>query len=283
VRLLALSDLHLGHPANRAALQDIEGNGEDWLILAGDLGETQAHLQLAFDVLGPRFGRLLWVPGNHELWTVPSDPRRGVAKYEALVETCRASGVLTPEDPWPLWTGEGGPVRIALLFLLYDYSFAPDGLDPAGAVAWAAEEGLRCADEDVLHPDPFPSRAAWCAARCDDAERRLEEAARRGPLVIVNHYPLRRELARLPRIPRFAVWCGTRRTEDWPWRFGARVVVAGHLHLRTTDWIRGVRFEEVSLGYPRQWDTSRGPGRYLREVLPGPPPPDGDRGPVFLR
>jgi hypothetical protein len=245
------------------------------------VGETTAHLRLAFETLRPRFARLLWVPGNHELWTVPREPLRGEAKYRAMVGLCREHGVLTPEDPWPAWTGEGGPCTIALLFLLYDYSFAPDGMDPRAAVAWAAEEGLRCTDEDVLHPDPFPSREAWCAARCAEAEARL--AGVRGRLVIVNHYPLRRELARLPRIPRFAVWCGTRRTEDWPWRFGADVVVAGHLHLRTTDWIDGVRFEEVSLGYPRQWAAGRGAGAYLREILPGPPVASGRSGPVFHR
>jgi predicted phosphodiesterase len=281
VKLWALSDLHVGHPANRQALDTLTAHPDDWLILAGDLGETRDHLRRVFHTLGPRFARLLWVPGNHELWTVASEPLRGVAKYEAMVATCREASVLTPEDPWPVFTGDGGPITIALLFLLYDYSFGPDGADASAALAWAAEAGLRCTDEDVLHPDPFPSRAAWCAARCDAAERRL--AATAGPLVIVNHFPLRRELARLPRIPRFAIWCGTRRTEEWPWRYDARVVVAGHLHLRTTDWIRGVRFEEVSLGYPRQWDAQRGPGRYLREILPGPMPPPGDTGPVVHR
>jgi hypothetical protein len=88
--------------------------------------------------------------------------------------------------------------------------------------------------------------------------------------MLVNHYPLRRDLAQLPAIPRFAIWCGTRRTHDWPQRFGASVVVSGHLHLRATRIIDGVRFEEVSLGYPREW-TRRGPqGTGLRRILPGP-------------
>ena len=46
--------------------------------------------------------------------------------------------------------------------------------------------------------------------------------------------------------------------------------MAGHLHVRTTDWIDGVRFEEVSLGYPRHWRRDRGIDGYLREILPGP-------------
>jgi hypothetical protein len=31
----------------------------------------------------------------------------------------------------------------------------------------------------------------------------------------------------------------------------------------------GVRYEEVSLGYPRDWRADRGLGAYLRHVLPG--------------
>jgi hypothetical protein len=74
---------------------------------------------------------------------------------------------------------------------------------------------------------------------------------------------------RLPRIPRFSIWCGTKRTEDWHTRFRAEVVVSGHLHMPATLWRDGVRFEEVSLGYPMQW-KHRGLVKSLREVLPGP-------------
>jgi hypothetical protein len=99
----------------------------------------------------------------------------------------------------------------------------------------------------------------------------LAKASRQHPVVLINHFPLKRQLVRLPRIPRFSVWCGTDRTEDWHQRFRAKVVVAGHLHIRTTDWIDGTRFEEVSLGYPNQWRSRQGMEAYLREILPGPP------------
>lgn len=59
-------------------------------------------------------------------------------------------------------------------------------------------------------------------------------------------------------------------TEDWHIRFRALAVVSGHLHMRATRWRDGVRFEEVSLGYPRQWEVSRGVGEYLRQILPVP-------------
>jgi hypothetical protein len=78
---------------------------------------------------------------------------------------------------------------------------------------------------------------------------------------------LREDLAKLPRIPRFSIWCGTRRTEDWHLRFNATVVVSGHLHIRSTSHRDGVRFEEVSLGYPRQWSDLITPDHCVREIL----------------
>jgi hypothetical protein len=86
--------------------------------------------------------------------------------------------------------------------------------------------------------------------------------------VLVNHWPLRYDLARPPRVPRFSLWSGTTRTEDWGRRYRARAVVTGHLHFRTTLWRHGVRYDEVSLGYPRDWRREHGIAWYLREVLP---------------
>ncbi len=273
MKLWALSDLHVGFAQNRALLEAMPDHGADWLILAGDVGESAEHLSWTLDVLQPRFGRLIWVPGNHELWTRPREGgARGVAKYDELVALCRARRVLTPEDPYPLWEGEGGPHRLAPLFLLYDYSFRPDEVPASQALGWAMEHDILCADEHLLHPDPFPSREAWCQARCELTEARLERARvlDAHPMVLINHFPLLRDHAVLPRIPRFSIWCGTRRTEDWHLRFRASVVVYGHLHIRGTRELDGVRFEEVSLGYPSQRRQPLDARDCLKQVLPHP-------------
>ena len=82
---------------------------------------------------------------------------RGVERYQHLVEVCRRLGVVTPEDEFPVWTGPGGPVRIAPLFLLYDYSFrAPGARTKEESLALAREAGVVCTDEYLLHPDPYP-------------------------------------------------------------------------------------------------------------------------------
>jgi 3',5'-cyclic AMP phosphodiesterase CpdA len=278
MKLWAISDVHVGHRKNREAMAALPSYGDDWIIVAGDVGETEEHLESTLVELGRRFARVLWVPGNHELWTVtsepprsPSDRARGEDKYQRLVALCRRHGVLTPEDEYPLWTGEGGPRVIALLFVLYDYSFRPDDVPAEDALAWAETSGVVCADEYLLHPDPYPSIPAWCAERVTVTERRLAAVEPGARLVLVNHFPLDERLLKLWRIPRFSLWCGTRKTRDWHRRYPVEVVVYGHTHRRATDWIDGVRFEEVSLGYPRDWSQERGAEAYLRQILPSPP------------
>jgi predicted phosphodiesterase len=293
MKLWALSDLHLGHPRNREALSRMPSFGDDWLMVGGDVGETEDHLTLALVELSKRFAKLFWVPGNHELWTVPSPGHpglRGEAKYQALVALCRRHGVLTPEDPFAVFIGEGGPRVIAPLFVLYDYSFRPDHVPAEGAVAWAEETGVLCTDEHLLHPDPYPSIPAWCAARLAFTERRLDEVEPGTRLVLVNHFPLDERLLKLWLVPRFSIWCGTRRTRDWHLRYPVDVVVYGHTHKRATDWLDGVRFEEVSLGYPRDWSQDQGMHPYVRQILPAPAPAWKEPGawsrpapPAFLR
>lgn len=269
MKLWAIADLHVGYRENRDALGAIPDHPDDWLIVAGDAGDSPAQFDYVLRTLVPKFRQLVWVPGNHDLWTPRSvdAATRGVAHYERLVAMCRQYGVLTPEDPFAQWPGDGPLRAIVPMFLLYDYSFAPDGLQPPDAVAWAGEDGLRSADEELLAPHPYATREAWCHARVDATRSRLESLPRDARLVLVNHFPLRAELAVLPRIPRFTIWCGTRLTEDWHQRFNVEAVVYGHLHMRSSRTLDGVRFEEVSLGYPRQWDRRRGAGAYLRRIL----------------
>jgi 3',5'-cyclic AMP phosphodiesterase CpdA len=281
MRLWAISDLHVGHPDNRALVEAIPDHGADWLILGGDLGETLDHLTFVLDTLGPRFGRLLWVPGNHDLWSRDGAPR-GEAKYHQLVAACRARGVLTPEDPYPPWPGARPPnlapeatIRLAPLFLLYDYGFRPDDVPLEGVLDWALEDNILCLDERLLHSDPHPSRVAWCHARLRETEARLSALGPNDRPILINHWPLRRDLLFIRRVPRFSPWCGTPLTEDWHRRFRALAVVSGHQHVPRTDWRDGTRFEEVSLGYPREWRRALGaaPGApRLRDILPGPSP-----------
>nr|WLD25877.1 metallophosphoesterase TurQ [Streptomyces sp.] len=271
-RLLAVSDPHVGMADNRPILESLRpGHPDDWLIVAGDVGELTEDIDWALRLLAGRFAKVVWAPGNHELWTPREDPvqARGEERYRHLVELCRGLGVVTPEDPWPVWRGPGGPVAVAPLFLLYDYTFrAPGTTTKAQSLARAHAQGVVCTDEYLLHPDPYPSRDAWCRARVAETLTRLEAHDPEVPLVLVNHYPLVREPTEVLWHPEFAQWCGTVLTADWHRRFRTAAVVYGHLHIPRTTWYDGVRFEEVSIGYPREWRRRGHPRGLLRQILP---------------
>jgi hypothetical protein len=275
-RLLAVSDLHVGYPENRAYADSLApGDPGDWLIVAGDVGETFADVGFVLASLASRFATVIWTPGNHELWTLPSDQvaLRGIARYEALLKVCRRFGVLTPEDDFPVWDGPGGPVTVAPLFTLYDYSFAAggvaDGADAAAddahrrsaALLAARRAGVTPADEERLHADPYPSVAAWCRDRVAATEQRL--AAVDGPVVLASHWPLLPGPVGALRQQAFAPWCGTTLTDGWHLKYDVTAAVYGHLHIPRTTQHDGVRFEEVSVGYPREWQR--------RGAAPPPP------------
>ena len=269
--LLAVSDLHVAYAENRAVVDRVRPfSADDWLIVAGDVGERFADIESTLGDLAARFRRVIWVPGNHELWTHPSDPVtvRGAERYAALVGMCRGLGVVTPEDEFPIWRGAGGPVAIVPIFQLYDYTFRMPGVDSTQeSLRRAYEAGVVCTDEHLLHPDPFPSREAWCADRVSRTEKRLDDLDQALPTVLVSHWPLVREPTDVLWYPEFAQWCGTVRTADWHRRYRAVAAVYGHLHIPRTTEYDGVRFEEVSLGYPREWGRRGGEPDPVRRIL----------------
>ena len=271
--LWAVSDLHTGHLGNKPITESLYPDSpDDWLIVAGDVAERTDDIVWSLDLLRRRFAKVIWVPGNHELWTIAKDPRQifGTDRYDYLVNMCDHMGVITPEHPFPVWTERGGPATIVPMFLLYDYSFLPVGAtSKAEGLAIARERSVVATDEFLLSAQPHVSREEWCRSRLSQTRARLERLDWMTPTVLVNHFPLLREPCDALFYPEFAMWCGTIQTADWHSRYNAVCSVYGHLHIPRTTWHDGVRFEEVSVGYPREW-RRRKPFSWLRQVLPVP-------------
>ncbi|WP_439032685.1 metallophosphoesterase family protein [Gordonia terrae] len=273
--LWAISDLHIAHRGNEHIVDSIRPTSAgDWLIVAGDVAERTDDIIDTLRRLRTRFHTVVWVPGNHELYTTAKDPLQlfGVARYDYLVQACRDIGVVTPEDIYPLFDpGDGtDPVRVVPMFLLYDYTFRPEGTaNKLTALALARERNVVATDEFLLSPEPFPTRDAWGRARIEITRRRLEAIDPAEKTVLINHWPLRREPCDALIYPEFALWCGSELTADWHKDFNAACCVYGHLHIPRTTWYDGIRFEEVSVGYPREWKRRGLPNPLMRNIIPG--------------
>ena len=128
-KLYAIADIHVAFAVNRVAWSNLAPHPGDGLILCGDVGETIEHLEMAFSKATKCFDTVWWCPGNHEIYTLltgSSAGFRGEHKYQQCVEMARLYDVLTPEDDFVVWEGQGGPAVIAPIFTLYDYSFRPE-------------------------------------------------------------------------------------------------------------------------------------------------------------
>ena len=58
MKLWAISDLHVGYAENRGVVEQLAAQPaqpDDWLVLAGDLGESAADLRFVVQTLRPRF------------------------------------------------------------------------------------------------------------------------------------------------------------------------------------------------------------------------------------
>ncbi len=274
--LWAISDLHVAHRGNEHIVDQIHPTDpDDWLIVAGDIGERTDDIAETLRRLRARFDTVIWVPGNHELYTTAKDPLQihGVARYDYLVQACRDMGVVTPEDIYPIFDpGDGSPtVRVVPMFLLYDYTFRPEGTTTAlAALALARERNVVATDEFLISPEPYPTRDAWGRARVEQTRKRLDAIDPAERTVLINHWPLRREPTDALMYPEFALWCGSELTHDWHTRYRAACSVYGHLHIPRTTWYDDVRFEEVSVGYPREWKRRGLPEPLLRPIWPDP-------------
>jgi len=119
MRVFALSDIHVDYKVNAewVANLSIADYQDDLLILAGDVTDTPSLFQWCLTTLAMRFRKVLFVPGNHDLWVI-RDGRQKTSfdKFKELETLVNSSGaVMTAYYEHDL--------AIIPLFGWYDYSF----------------------------------------------------------------------------------------------------------------------------------------------------------------
>lgn len=123
MRVFAVSDIHLDYPENQRWLLDLSAFDfqSDILILAGDVTDNLALLSYCFEVLVQKFLKVLFVPGNHELWVNRVGTREAsnissLEKHNKVVKLAIGHGIVT--EPYTI-----EKVTIVPLQSWYDYSF----------------------------------------------------------------------------------------------------------------------------------------------------------------
>lgn len=253
MRVFALSDVHVDYDENARWVSQLSLSDyrDDLLILAGDLTDRLSLLETTLRAFASRFRRVLFVPGNHELWVV-RDGRGGdsFAKFatvrgiaaECGVETgpLREGGLaIRPFQGW--YDGSFGAPSAALRTIWSDYRACrwPDGFDAERIAAHfdamnEADEGFGADAEVRISCSHFLPRAELLPAFVPDSVRML-----------------------LPVL-------GSSRIEARLRRWGARLHVYGHSHLNRDVRLDGVRYVNNAFGYPGE---SRIAARALKCIL----------------
>jgi predicted phosphodiesterase len=114
----AVSDIHVDYPQNLEWVLGLDCHEyqADVLLLAGDVSEDMKLLERVLRGCLERFAKVMFVPGNHDLWVRRCTYDCSLAKFGRILELCGELGVAT--EPFEY---EG--VEFLPLFSWYDFSF----------------------------------------------------------------------------------------------------------------------------------------------------------------
>ncbi|KAI8464673.1 MAG: hypothetical protein J3K34DRAFT_490958 [Monoraphidium minutum] len=215
-RVFAASDMHVDKAGARH-MEWVQGVGagpfqNDVLIVAGDVADTPAGVRATLAALRPKFGRLVYVPGNHELWLGPcggggagggGGSARGAADSFARLMELRQLCADLDVDTAPILAAPG--LVVAPLLSWYDAAFDRDDPRP-GQLRFDRFCSWPTADTDVwqvmlrlntpyLQPPPPPAggaapptHAAAAAASLACAAPSSAAAAPGGAVISTSHF-----------------------------------------------------------------------------------------------
>lgn len=119
MRVFALSDIHIDYDANAAWVAKLSTADyrDDVLILAGDVTDTLRKLDWCLKTLVQRFRKVLFVPGNHDLWVIRDHPQKtSLQKFDEVAAVVQWSGA-------SMETFRDRDLAIVPILTWYDYSF----------------------------------------------------------------------------------------------------------------------------------------------------------------
>jgi predicted phosphodiesterase len=238
MRVFALSDVHVDYEANVrwvAGLSDVDYL-DDVLILAGDVSDSLVKLELTLKSLVAKFRKVLFVPGNHELWVIRDE--NSATSLEKFRQVCR----VVEQSGASMQTFASEGVVIVPLLSWYDYSFGLPG--------------------DELRDTWMDYRACrWPSDLGMEAVARLFERANRLPntraetVISFSHF--------LPRIDVMPAYVsapnrrlypvlGSAKLDQQVRAVRAKIHVYGHSHVNQCVQIDGVTYVNNAFGYPRE-------------------------------
>ena len=262
MRIGVLSDIHVdlngGRPVIEALLAAMRRRGVETMLIAGDVSSDYRVTLESLEQLQERSGtRILFVPGNHDIW---NEAHPGITAWQAYEALERFPGNLTggPQEIGGGWTiiGDLG---------WYDYSF--------GGSRYSLKDFDRMQFGERIWQDRI--KAVWGRHTLevhrifhDKLDTQLERLAPASlasgdhKLILMTHVLPRREFTVQRPDPEWIylnAFLGSPDYGELALKYGVRYSICGHVHHRKQLTVDGTRFICNCLGYTEEWKWSRDP------------------------
>lgn len=251
MRIFTTSDIHLDFKPNREWLTHLSkvDYQQDCLILAGDISDKEDHLHLTFSILTKVFKHVLFVPGNHDLWTKNTRWNNSLEKFYTINTLAGQAGIHTGPLHLP-------HVSIIPLYSWYDFSFGI--CDEYLQERWM--DFSRCSwGESFDALDKFKEQpAAINAFFLSLNESRLSSNA--SNIISFSHF-----LPRIDVMPHYIPEIhqklypilGTHQLDTQIRKLGSNCHIYGHSHVNRDVMLEGIRYVNNAFGYPTEGRITR--------------------------
>jgi 3',5'-cyclic AMP phosphodiesterase CpdA len=270
MRLALTSDLHVDHHPEVVPLvaERARALRPDVLIVAGDVSSKLETLEAALAALRAAAPHLVFVPGNHDLWTLPGAPTSRQRYEEDIPAACaRAGARAVGGEPFVV----DGVVFCGVTGW-YDYSLRNRDLDATftradyergawGRLRWNDTARVVWPDDDGTELDA----PAICAGQVATLEAQLADAGTRPTVVVTHHLPFAGLVTSKGEPPWDFIngFMGSERLGEAMLRAGHVLAgVCGHTHFRKRVDVEGrggpFSVETSPVGYPREYARMAG-------------------------
>lgn len=270
MRIGLISDIHVD--LNRIGGEDLVTSllareaarrSLDILLVAGDISSDYALTLRTIDALEAQSGvRVLFVPGNHDIWNENYPGRTAWESYNALLEHPGnlARGAVSLGAGWTA-VGDLG---------WYDFAYGDSSFSQADFQRMKFGERTW---QDLVKSIWDRPTLDMHRHFMDRLEAQLEKAAGGGSdpkILFVTHVVQIRDFTvQNPGAEwkYFNAFLGSPDYGDLARRCGAELAVCGHVHYRRQVLTGGTRFVCPCLGYTKEWPLPLDPARQIAETL----------------
>lgn len=250
MRIGILSDMHVdmnfkdGNRVEDAVIKNIKDNKLDILITAGDVsGDYKKTLYTLEDIQHKSKAKVLFVPGNHDIWN-KENPQKNT--YEIYNELKKFNGNLSGGniiiDDWA-FVGDIG---------WYDYSFGSNEykyedftIGKAYGRTWQDKKYVDWEMSDIEAADKF----------YNDLRERMDQVKDK-KIILVTHMVIHEAFIVPDDIEMwkyFNAFLGSRKPLDLARKYNIKYAIMGHVHYRKRKVENGVDYICNCLNYRSQW------------------------------